>query len=156
MNDSITRENLTWRGDRAKPRREVERTAAVPAFGQWHRLAGVEPDADAERKRRSAICQLAATALDLDRRADSLTGGGENDERLVSAQLDQVAVVVSDDPADDVSERGGERGGGLVAVLLREARVPPDVGDQECADDRSGTGSGLLVNPLVAAVDVSV
>ena len=99
MRDTFAREHLARRCDRAQTRRKVERAAAIPAARQRHRLAGVQPDADPER-------QLDATAtLHLDRCAQSLPSGGEDDQRLVPAQLDQIAVVLDDNTADDVGER---------------------------------------------------
>jgi hypothetical protein len=67
----------------------------------------------------------------------------ENDQRLVPAELDQIAVVLGDNTADDVRERRGEPSGSFVAVLLREAGVAADVCDQERADDRGQPGLAL-------------
>lgn len=83
--------------------------------------------------------------------------GSEDDQRLVPAELDQIAVVLGDNTADDVRERRGEPSGSFVAVLLREAGVAADVGDQECADDRGQPGLALpSIASFFAAVDVSV
>jgi hypothetical protein len=95
--------------------------------------------------------------LHLDGCAESLPGGSEDDQRLVPAELDQIAVVLGDDTADDVGERRGELGRSFVAVLLREARVAADVGDQERADNRGQPGLALpSIASFFAAVDVSV
>ena len=52
---------------------------------------------------------------------------------------------------------GGELSRSFVAVLLREARVTADVGDQERADDRGQPGLALpSIASFFAAVDVSV
>ena len=151
MRNTFAREHLARRCDRAETRRKVERAAAIPAARQRHRLAGVQPDADPER-------QLDATAtLHLDRCAQSLPRGSEDDQRLVPAELDQIAVVLGDNTADDVRERRGELSRSFVAVLLREARVTADVGDQERTDDRGQPGLALpSIASFFAAVDVSV
>jgi hypothetical protein len=86
-----------------------------------------------------------------------LPSGSEDDQRFVPAQLDQIAVVLGDNTADDVRERRGEPGRSFVAVLLREACVTADVGDQERADDRGQPGLVLpSIASFFAAVDVSV
>ena len=83
--------------------------------------------------------------------------GSEDDERLVPAQLDQIAVVLGDNTADDLRERRSELSRSFVAVLLREAGVAADVGDQESADDRGQPGLALpSIASFFAAVDVSV
>jgi hypothetical protein len=95
--------------------------------------------------------------LHLDRRTQTLPRGGEDDQRFVATQLDQIAVVLGDDTTDDVRERRGELSRCFVAVLLREARVAADVGDQEGADDRGQPGLALCsISSCFAAVDVSV
>jgi hypothetical protein len=141
----------------AEPRSQIQGTAAIPA-SHWNGLPRVEADADSKREPGSLGTLLAATALHLDCGAQSLTGRGEDDKRLVPAELDQIAVVFGHDASDDVGERRGEGCGGLVTVLLREACVAADVCDQEGANDRDRARARVLppVNLLVIAVDDSV
>ena len=73
-----------------------------------------------------------------------VSGGAENDERLVPTDLDESAARALDDVLDDLGEGGSKASGRLVAVLLGVARVAPDVGDQEVripASDVGGRGS---------------
>jgi hypothetical protein len=158
VNDAFAGEDLTRRRDRAQACGEVEGAAAVPAVGQRNGLPRIEADADSKREPGSLGTLLAATALHLDGRAEGLTRRGEDDKRLVTAKLDQIAVVFGHDASDDVGERRGEGCGGLVTVLLREACVAADVRDQEGANDRDRARARVLppVNLLVIAVDGSV
>jgi len=63
-----------------------------------------------------------------------VSGGAENEKRLVPAYLDESAARAVDDVLDDLGKGSSEASGRLVAVLLCVARVPPDVGDQEGPD----------------------
>ena len=120
----------------AQPRRQVQRTAPVPVV-----------DAAPPRRRR-ARCPtggelglgerlLAEPPLEVGRRADRLARRGEHAECLVPAELEEYAAARSIDLAGDVGEPRRELPRRLVAVRLREERVPADVGDQERADLRA-------------------
>jgi hypothetical protein len=89
--------------------------------------------------------------LHLDGSAQSLASGGEDDERLVPAELDQIAAVIRNDATDDGRERGRKRSCSFVALLLRIARVSSDVRDQERADDRGRARAASGVYGLAAA-----
>jgi hypothetical protein len=154
VNHSLTRENLTGRGDGAQASSKVECATAVAAAGERHRLACVKANADAKRERGPVVSLLTAATLDCDGGAHSLAGRGKDDKCLVPAELDQIAVVFRNDASDDVGERRGERGSGLVTVLLGEPCVTPDVGNQEGANDRDH--ARIRANLLAAAVDASV
>ena len=73
-----------------------------------------------------------------------VSGGAEDDERLVPADLDESAARAIDDVLDDLGEGGSEASGSLVAVLLGVPRVATDVRDQEVripASEVGGRGS---------------
>ena len=72
--------------------------------------------------------------LQLDRRPERAARRAEDGQRLVAAQLDQLAAPGLDALAGDLREACREAGRGLVAVLRGEARVAPDIRDQEGPD----------------------
>ena len=156
VNHPLAGEYLTRRRDRAQPCGEVERAAAVAAIGQRHGLTRIEADANSERQPGSIGALLAATALHLDGCAQRLASGGEDDECLIAAELDQIAGVFRNGTSYDLRERGGKRSRGLVPLLLRKARIPANVRDQERADDRdpaAWAGVSRIYALLTAAVD---
>jgi hypothetical protein len=108
-------------------------------------LAGVEPDAEPERKRGAFAVLLARAPLEVDCGAERVAGRREGNERLVTAELDQRAVEVAHPGAHELGKGCGERGGGLVSVFLGEARIAPEVCDQK------GANAGL---PSVSRVTI--
>jgi hypothetical protein len=137
VHDLAAREDLRRPRDRAQPRREVQRAAAEPVTDR-DGFTGVEPDPDGERPRRIGDRLVHEPALKLDRRADRLPGRAEDGERLVTAELDELALPGLDARARDLGEPRGELRRRLVAVLVREDGVAADVRDQERADDAAG------------------
>ena len=129
-------------GDGTEACREVQRSAAIPVV-HGHRLAGIQPDPDGERQGRVRDGRVDEPPLQLDRRADRLPGRVEHREGLVAAELHHRAVVRLDRIARDRGELPGERRGGFVPMLLREDRVPANVGDQERADVGVGGAATL-------------
>jgi hypothetical protein len=66
--------------------------------------------------------------------AYSVSGGAENEERLVPTDLDESAARAVDDVLDDLGEGGSKASGRLVSVFLGVAGVTTDVGNQEGSD----------------------
>lgn len=79
----------------------------------------------------------AEETLELDRGAQRIAGGGKHAERLVSAELDELAAVSGDPASGELGEATREPGRLLIAVLVRVARVAADVGDQERTQRRA-------------------
>jgi len=102
----------------------------------WHRFPRVEPDSDRKWKGRASVDLPAKAQLQLDCGPQRLPGRTEDAERLVAAKLDHLAPGCEDRLPGQLRAGGGERACGLIAVLLREAGVAPNVGDQERADRR--------------------
>ena len=143
---SVRREDLARLGRAAEPRGRVQRLASVAAL-DWNGLARVEPDPDREWKRRAFVSLFTKTHLERDRGPQGLAGRGEDAQRLVASQLDQLSAVRGDRLAGELGERGGQPSRLLVPSLLREARVAANVGDQEGVDRGPGC-FGLSRRPL--------
>jgi hypothetical protein len=94
-------------------------------------LAGVEPDADRQRKLGVVDRLLHEPFLEIDGRGDALSGRREHRERLVSSELNYPAAARLDGLARDPCKLGGELRGSLITTLLREQGVAADVGDQK-------------------------
>ncbi len=120
-------------GDPAESRRQVERPAPV-AVVDGDGLSRVQPDPDRERERRVRDGLVDEPPLELDRRPDRLSSGVEDRHDLVPAELQIGPASGLEDLARHRGELAGQHRGGLVAALLREDRVPADVGDQERPD----------------------
>ena len=129
----VADDHFAARSSPAEAGGDVQRRSAEAPVLELHRLAGVDADPDAKRdvELRRRLLEL---RLQVHGGADRLTRRREDDERLVPAHLDEVAVVRLDVLVDDLGESLRQRGGSLVAALLGVAGVPPDVGDQECAN----------------------
>jgi hypothetical protein len=107
---------------------DVQRGAAEAPVLELDRLARVDPDADPQRNVELGR-GLMELLLEVDRGADRLTRGAEDHERLVAADLDELAVVRLDIVVHDRLEAGGQVRGRLVAALLGVPRVAADVRD---------------------------
>jgi hypothetical protein len=70
-------------------------------------------------------------------------GDPEDDQSLVTAELEHAPSVILDHRAGHLSEAPGEARGILVPPFLCEGRVPADVGDQERVDVRVSAGVRL-------------
>ena len=133
MDDLLAGEDLAGAGPRAEPGREVQRATSIAAL-DLHRFTGVESDPDREWHGRGGDGLLHEPSLQFHRRADRLPRGREHAERFVASELEEHAVATLDALASDPCEPRRELAGGLIAPLLREEGVPPDVSDQERAD----------------------
>ena len=133
VRDRRAGEDLGRRGDPAESSGEVEGPAPVPVV-DGHRLARVQADPHRERQRRIRHGLVDEAPLQLDRRPDRLSSGVEHRHDLVAAELQTGPAACLEDRPRHGRELAGQLGGGLVAVLLREDRVPADVGDQERPD----------------------
>ena len=145
----VARQDLAGRRNAAEPGGEVERAAAIAAL---HRdcFAGCQTDADPEREHGPAVDPFPEPRLQLDGRPQRLPRGSERAESLVATQLDQLAAQSLDDLPREDREARCELAPLLVAVRLREARVPADVCDQERADDLGAFRRRIAVlGPLV-------
>ncbi len=142
----VADDHFAARGSAAQAGGDVQRRSPKAPVLQLHRLAGVDADADAKRD-VEVPRRLVELRLQVHGGADRLTRRREDDERLIPAHLDELAVVRLDVLVDDLGESLRQRGGSLVAALLGVAGVPPDVGDQECANAagafRHGHGSSV-------------
>ena len=141
VGDRLGGQHLAGARQRAQPRRAVER-AAAEAVVDGDRLAGVEADPDAARQRGGG-----QPPLELDREAQRLARGVEDQQRLVAAQLLEVTLVGGTGLRGDGGEAPRQSGGGLVAVLAGVARVAADVGEQERAQRRRGLRRGRVPRP---------
>ncbi len=135
MDDGFGGDDLARARLGAQPRGEVERAAPV-AVSDRDRFAGVEPDAHPTRE-----VGRSEPVLELDGRAQRLSGGHEHDERLVATKLEQESFAGGDHLLDQLGEAGDEIAGGLVTVLGGVLRVAADIGDQE----RPGLGAVVAV-----------
>jgi len=130
-------EDLAGAGQAAKARRCVQSTAAVATLRR-NGLACVEPDTDGERESRAIILWSAESRLEFNRRSERLAGGPEDAESLVTAKLDDVAVVRPDCGAGESGELGREPSCSFVALLLGESCVAAHVRNEERADGSTG------------------
>ena len=96
---------------------DIERSAPKAAVLQLDGLARLDADSDPEWKVRAGLFLLEA-GLKVDARTDRLARGGEDRERLVSANFDDAAAVCVDLLGHHVGERRGEPRRCFVAVLL--------------------------------------
>src|SRR5262249_61906231 len=92
MGHALTREHLARACLRAQPRSQVEGTTPVATVDR-HRLARVQSDADAQGQRRVELDLVREHELEVDRSTERLAGRGEDGQRLVAAQLDDLAIV---------------------------------------------------------------
>lgn len=136
MDDAVGRDHFTPVRDSAQARRDIEGGTAKAAFDS-DRLARIDSDPDLQREVGIRARFLLEPHLELDRPPQRLTCGAEDREGLVPSQLEDRAAARRYSIADDSRETGGEAGRGFVPMLLREACVAADVGDQE------GTNLGL-------------
>jgi hypothetical protein len=113
---------------------DVEGGTSEGTVLELDRLAGVDPDSDAQREICVRVCVVGKLALEIDGGSDCLTRGVEDGQGLVSTDLDQHPAANLHPVADEAAEPRRQPGGGLVAVLLGEAGVPADVCDEEGAD----------------------
>ncbi len=130
VDQALRGEHLARPGGRAEARGLVQRRPAKP-FPVWDGLAGVEPDPDAERQCRIGGGLVRERGLQLDGGAEGPAGRVEDGQRLVAAQLDELAAPRLDSLGDDLGEPARQSGGRVVAVERREARVAADVSDEE-------------------------
>jgi hypothetical protein len=133
VRDLPRRQDLAGLGLAAEARGEVERTAAVTTL-DLDSLAGIQADADGERKFRLLHGLVHEPLLELDGGSDRLARRGEDAQGLVAPELEQRAPAGLDRFPCDVGELRGKFGRRLVAALLREQRVAADVRDQERPD----------------------
>src|SRR6185295_990741 len=113
----------------AEPRRHVERRTAETSVREPDGLARVDSDADLDREAGVRFGRRLELALEVDGRANRLTSGLEDRERLVAADLDELAAVRLDLLFDEAREPRSQLRSRLVAVLLGEAGVAAHVGD---------------------------
>ena len=133
MGDLPAREDLAGRRHCAQPRREVQRTAAIPAF-HWYGLPGVEADPDRQRKRGVVPGFLGESLLEIQGRPDRLSWGREDGESLVASKFDDAATTGPDSLSGQSGELCRQPSRSLVATRLGEGRITADVGDHECLD----------------------
>jgi hypothetical protein len=117
VRDALAHPHLAGARLRAEARSQVERAAAIAAV-DGHRLAGIEPDADAERQRRIERSLVGERQLELHGRAQRVPGRLEDSKRLVAAELDHLAAMRFDSLARNFRERRRETGCGFVPVPL--------------------------------------
>ena len=86
--DRVARGDLSWCGEAAEARSEVECSSPVAAR-DGDGFAGVDPDPDSERQTRPVGRAAAKEPLQLDRRSQRVACRAEDAERLVSPQLEQ-------------------------------------------------------------------
>ena len=111
LQHGLAREHLARAGERAQPRGEVERAAAV-AVRDRHGLAGVEPDADTARQ--AGRGHLAPAA----RSPSEAPAAPSRRRRAPRRRAARSAVRRAPRPRGGRSPRSrGELGGGLVTVL---------------------------------------
>ncbi len=114
---------------------EVQRAASVPV-AEGHRLACVDPDPDAERHVGRLVARQ--RGLEVERRPDRFSGGVEDREDLITANLDDRSLARLDPLARDRHESLRQRGSRLVASGVAEACVSAKIRDQERADHGRG------------------
>jgi hypothetical protein len=73
------------------------------------------------------------SVLEVDRSAERLARGNENDQCLVTAQLEQESVARRYDLFDNLAETTNQLRAGLVTAFTGVGRVTANVGDQERA-----------------------
>ena len=87
--DSLAGEDLAGPRDAAQAGGEVQGAAAVTAFDR-DGLAGRQADADSERESGLTVHVLPEAALQLDGSAERLSGGLEDAQSLVAAELEHL------------------------------------------------------------------
>ena len=90
VDDLPAREHLAGARERAEPCRDVQRAAPVAALDR-HRLAGVQPDPDGERKGWIGDRLLDEPLLQSHGPTDRRARRTEDDQRLVTAELEHAA-----------------------------------------------------------------
>jgi hypothetical protein len=135
VDDAVAGQDLSGGCLGAQPRRQVQRVASI-ARSDGDGLACVQADAHAEGNGRVRLRCLHESALQIDRRSDRRPRRREHREGLVPPEFEKRPPVLGYAVLGDPGELGGQPGGGLVAELLCELRVPANVGDQEGPDLR--------------------
>ena len=130
LGDGASDKHLSGCGLRAQASGHVDRRSSVSTLDR-NRLARVNSHPYPEWKLKVRMHLLLACRLKLDGRAHSLRGVREDGQRLVPAELDHMPSAGGDRLARDLGEGHREAGSGRVTVLLRERRIPSDIGDQE-------------------------
>ena len=133
VGEAFADENLPRLRQATKACGEVQCTAAVATIHR-HSLARIETHAHSKGKGVLGLHALDEAMLKSNGGAYPVSGGAEDDERLVPTDLDESAARALDDVLDDLGEGGSKASGRLVAVLLGVPRVAADVGDQEGPD----------------------
>ena len=147
--------DLSGAEDLAGPRlptqagRQVQRAAAVPV-ADANRLTRVEPDPDRERELRHRERFLDEPVLEGDRCTNRVARRGEHAQGFVPPQLEEDLLCLLYDLARHVGAPRIELPGSLVAALLREERVPADIGYQERADPRAARSRSTASGPVQA------
>ena len=136
----------------AKAGGDIQRGAAEAPVLEGHRLAGVDADPDPQRKLVVEIRLLVEPRLQVDGAPDRLARGREDGERLVAADLHDLAAVQLHVLGDHLDELGGQTGRGLGPELVGVPRVAPDVRDQERVDARLAGVHGLQYGPAFAPI----
>jgi len=129
----LGRKDLPRLRQAAQPRSRVQRCTSVAAFDR-DGFTRVEADPDRQRKERTTFGLPTKRALQFDRRPDGPSGRAEDTQRLVAAELDQLAARRDHLLARELGKPRRKSSRLLVAVVLGEACVPADVGEQERAD----------------------
>ena len=133
VDDLPAREHLAGAGERAEPRGDVQRAAPVAALDGYG-LAGVESDPDREREGWIGDRLLDEPLLQGHGAADRRARRTEDDQGLVTAELEHVTAV-SLDHASGSPRRSAPPGVRPPRPpFLRERRPAADVGDQERVD----------------------
>ena len=133
VDDLSAGEHLARARERAEPCGDVQGTAPVAAL-DGHRLAGVQADPDGQRQRWIGDGFFYEPLLQGHGAADRPARRTENDQGLVTAELDHTPPVVLDHRPRHLGEASRQVCGLFVPVVLREPRPAANIGDQERVD----------------------
>ena len=114
-------------------RRDVQGPAAVAAL-DGHRLAGVQADPDGQRQRGICDRLVDEPVLQGHGAADRPARRTEDDQGLVTAELDHMPPVILDHRPCHLGEAFRQVCGLFIPVVLREPRPAANIGDQESVD----------------------
>src|SRR5205807_9137604 len=113
----------------AAARGYVEHLAAVTSL-QRYWLADVDADPDLQGQGRVALHLLRKAILQLNRGAQCLPSRGEDCQRLIAPQLDDLACSRFHHLSADRSELRGEPRRRFIALLVGEVGVAPCIGEE--------------------------
>jgi hypothetical protein len=133
-------------GEGAQTGRHVEGSAAI-AISHRNGLTRIEPDPDAEGEIGLAVDLPPKLHLQFHGGSKRISRRAEDTKGFIAAELEKLPLLSGNRFLDDLREAPSYVRSGGVSVLVAEARVAPNVCNQERAD----TGAPLTARVLLSA-----